>query len=199
MRVECFYAFEEADDRGVKRWVFAVGDGPRTPIEGQSNSIEWFQHYCRLAEAHGLTPEQAYAPNTRKRARELKEMETQAKAEAKRARREGPQLPIIVPPNRATPREKAERSSSGAGRPAGETPRPRKTRGPARFKEEDITRAIRAAKRAKMEIAAVRIEPDGTILIIPGTPQPVQPPNPFDEPNDWDAPFPPPRKHRRRG
>ena len=37
--------------------------------------------------------------------------------------------------------------------------------------------------REKIEIAAIRIEPDGTILIVPGTPAAVAQP----EANPWDA------------
>ena len=56
-------------------------------------------------------------------------------------------------------------------------------RRPAKFTEADVARAIKAAQKAKVPIACVRIEPDGTILIIPGfpTPVPVLKPNPWDE------------------
>jgi hypothetical protein len=82
---------------------------------------------------------------------------------------------------------------------ADEPPRRRsRERGPARFKEGDIVKAIKAARKAKMEIAAVKIEPDGTILIIPGTPDPVVEPNPWDEPDDWGEPTPPRPASRRR-
>ena len=47
----------------------------------------------------------------------------------------------------------------------------RKPRGPSRFTQADVARAIRAAKKEKLEIACIRIEPDGTILIVPGTPK----------------------------
>jgi hypothetical protein len=46
-----------------------------------------------------------------------------------------------------------------------------------------VTRVIRAAQSAKLDIAAIRIEPDGTILVIPGTPSPVQ----LSGLNPWDA------------
>jgi hypothetical protein len=60
----------------------------------------------------------------------------------------------------------------------------RKPRGPARFREKDVARAIRGARAAKIPIAAVRIEPDGSILVIPGTPPAVatSAPNPWDDP-----------------
>ncbi|KAB2941621.1 MAG: hypothetical protein K8F92_11060 [Hyphomicrobium sp.] len=58
----------------------------------------------------------------------------------------------------------------------------REARGPCRFTQSDLARAIRAAKQEKLDIAAIRIEPDGTILIVPGTPQSVA----HLEPNEWD-------------
>lgn len=58
----------------------------------------------------------------------------------------------------------------------------RSTRGPVRFREKDVARAIRGAQKAKISIAAVRIEPDGAILVIPGTPEPVA----ASAPNPWD-------------
>lgn len=59
----------------------------------------------------------------------------------------------------------------------------RKPRGRGRFTQAEITRAIRGAQKAALQIAAVRILPDGTILIIPGTPASVAP----WEANPWDA------------
>lgn len=177
MQFECFYAFEELDEQGRRRWVFAIGDGPRTLINGQPDSIEFFNHYCQLAAAHGLSPEQACAPVTRKRVKELKELAAQARSEAERApSNKAP--PTGSKQRRNVPREQVEQ-------PAGRSEPPRRRsreRGPARFTEGDVVRAIKAARKAGIEIAAVRIEPDGTILIIPGTPQPVG----WNEPNDWD-------------
>lgn len=62
-------------------------------------------------------------------------------------------------------------------------PRRSRERGPSRFTQGDVSRAIRAVLREKIEIAAIRIEPDGTILIIPGTPAFVA----QAEANPWDA------------
>jgi hypothetical protein len=59
---------------------------------------------------------------------------------------------------------------------------PRAVRGPARFREKDVARAIRGAQKAKISIAAVEISVDGAIRIIPGTPVSVATPNPWDEP-----------------
>lgn len=60
---------------------------------------------------------------------------------------------------------------------------PRTPRGPARFREKDVVRIMRAAQKANMAVAAVEITPDGCIRVIPGTPPPVaiSAPNPFDD------------------
>jgi len=42
-----------------------------------------------------------------------------------------------------------------------------------KFREIDVVRALRAAQKAKLQVGAIRIEPDGTILLIPGTPEAV--------------------------
>ena len=61
-------------------------------------------------------------------------------------------------------------------------------RRPSRFTQADLAKALKAAQKAKFPVACLRIEPDGTILIIPGTPEPVagSAPNTWDEP--WDKP-----------
>jgi len=63
------------------------------------------------------------------------------------------------------------------------TATPRAPRGPARFTEADLKRAIRGAQKAKIPIAAVDIMPDGRIRVIPGKPEDVQlsAPSLFDE------------------
>ena len=58
----------------------------------------------------------------------------------------------------------------------------RPLRGPARFRERDVVRVIKAARKANMPLAAVRIEPDGSILVIPGTPEVVA----ASSHNPWD-------------
>jgi hypothetical protein len=58
-------------------------------------------------------------------------------------------------------------------------------RRPILFTAPDLTRAIKAALRAGLPIASVRIEPDGAILIVPGKPADV-PTSPGGNP--WDAP-----------
>jgi hypothetical protein len=57
-------------------------------------------------------------------------------------------------------------------------------RRPARFTTADLTRAIKAAVRAGLSIGYVRIEPNGSILIVPSKPDVVatcsRPDNPWD-------------------
>lgn len=43
------------------------------------------------------------------------------------------------------------------------------------FRQADIARAIKAMQKAKLPIASMRIEPDGSIVIIQGAPQIVAP------------------------
>jgi hypothetical protein len=43
-----------------------------------------------------------------------------------------------------------------------------KSRRPVRFTKRDLVRAVEAVMNAGLQIASIRIEPDGTILIIPG-------------------------------
>ena len=58
-------------------------------------------------------------------------------------------------------------------------------RRPILFTAPDLTRAIKAALRAGLPIASVRIEPSGAIIILPGKPEDVAPSPPL---NPWDAP-----------
>lgn len=55
-------------------------------------------------------------------------------------------------------------------------------RRPAKFTEADVARALKAATRAGVQIALVRIMPDGSILLVPGTPGSV----PMSNGNPWD-------------
>jgi glutamate-1-semialdehyde aminotransferase len=59
----------------------------------------------------------------------------------------------------------------------------KKTRRPARFNQTEVARTIKALKKAGLEIAAVKFEPDGTVIVIPGTPEAV----PSSAPNPWDG------------
>lgn len=58
----------------------------------------------------------------------------------------------------------------------GRKPKPRS----ARFAASDVKRAVKAAQKANLPIASVRIEPDGSIVIVQGAPQPFSTPNPWD-------------------
>ncbi len=51
-----------------------------------------------------------------------------------------------------------------------------------RFTQADVKRVLKAAREANLSIASVRIEPDGTIVIIQGAPQPGASP----VTNEWD-------------
>ncbi|MCK0197564.1 hypothetical protein MWN34_11635 [Ancylobacter sp. 6x-1] len=48
-------------------------------------------------------------------------------------------------------------------------------RGPATFRQRDLTAAIRAVKAAGEGVARVEVDPDGKIIIVAGTPSPVEP------------------------
>ena len=53
------------------------------------------------------------------------------------------------------------------------------------FTEAAGARAVKAVRRGGItEIASVRFEPDGTIVVVPGSPSAVQP---SQEANPWDA------------
>jgi hypothetical protein len=66
--------------------------------------------------------------------------------------------------------------------PPREAIRPRR-RKPSAFAERDVTRAVRAVQDAGLQVGMVRIEPDGAILVIPGTPPAVAS---LEEANEWD-------------
>lgn len=52
---------------------------------------------------------------------------------------------------------------------------------PAKIRQSDLTRALRAIKAAEIEGANIRIDPDGTMHIIIGpAPADSQPANPLD-------------------
>lgn len=52
---------------------------------------------------------------------------------------------------------------------------------PALFTEADVKRAVRAVQAVGVGIAGVRVEPDGTIHVVVGEPQP----QPVDAPKEW--------------
>jgi hypothetical protein len=51
-----------------------------------------------------------------------------------------------------------------------------------RFTKRDLVRAVEAVLSAGLQIASIRIEPDGAILVIPGKPPSV----PSSGANPWD-------------
>jgi hypothetical protein len=46
----------------------------------------------------------------------------------------------------------------------------------------EVARTVKALQKAGLGIAAVRVEPDGTVIVIPGTPEAV----PSSKRNPWD-------------
>ena len=44
-------------------------------------------------------------------------------------------------------------------------------RGPAGFKQRDLTRALRATKAAGIDVHRIEIEKDGKIVVFPGEPK----------------------------
>lgn len=51
---------------------------------------------------------------------------------------------------------------------------------PARFKQDDLTRAVRGAERAGMRVGRVEIAPDGSIVLVSESVAPSAPENPWD-------------------
>lgn len=56
---------------------------------------------------------------------------------------------------------------------------------PARCTEADFMRVVKGAQKAGLEVAAYRIEPDGTIVVVRGAP-PENPLADVPEENPWD-------------
>ena len=44
------------------------------------------------------------------------------------------------------------------------------SRGPARFTQRDVARLVRAAEAVGKEVTAIRVEKDGTIVVVVGEP-----------------------------
>jgi hypothetical protein len=59
------------------------------------------------------------------------------------------------------------------------------TRGPCTFRQQDVTRALKATVAAGIEVQRVEIGRDGKIMIVTTKADPV-PPGDCDEPNGWD-------------
>jgi len=58
-------------------------------------------------------------------------------------------------------------------------------RKPSKFRQTDVSRAIRAVKRAGYEFASATIRPDGTIVVIPGSPT-IKVVGEVNSENEWD-------------
>jgi hypothetical protein len=58
----------------------------------------------------------------------------------------------------------------------------RKTRGPSKWKQTDMSKAIRSFQKAGYECVSATIRPDGTIVVTPGAPTIKV----VGEVNEWD-------------
>lgn len=58
------------------------------------------------------------------------------------------------------------------------------SRGPYRFRQREVTRAIKAARAAGVEIGAVKVDRDGAIVILPRSPS-CKAPGPDEGTNEW--------------
>ncbi len=58
------------------------------------------------------------------------------------------------------------------------------SRRPCIFRQTDLTRALKGARAAGMEIGRIEINKDGVITILPG--KPLDPTSPDPESNEWD-------------
>jgi hypothetical protein len=59
------------------------------------------------------------------------------------------------------------------------------SRGPLRFKQADVTRAVRAVAAAGVDVREVVVDTDGAIRVIVGAP----PTAPDRHANEWDSVF----------
>ncbi len=51
---------------------------------------------------------------------------------------------------------------------------------PARFSQADLTRAVHAMRKAGCDVAAAKIQPDGTIVVLTGGREAANDTNPLD-------------------
>lgn len=63
------------------------------------------------------------------------------------------------------------------------------TRGPCTFRQQDVTRALKATLAAGCEVARVEARKDGTIVIVTKIGSEAEPAAPVaeDEANEWDG------------
>jgi len=59
-------------------------------------------------------------------------------------------------------------------------------RRPCTFKEADVTRAVKAARKAGLEIAGVKVSREGDIIIVVGKPSEANDASQADPANPWD-------------
>ena len=64
---------------------------------------------------------------------------------------------------------------------------PARTSRAVRFTQADVARAVKAALKAKLPIGSIRIEPDGSILIVTAQPEDVAP---SEAENEWESATP---------
>jgi len=57
-------------------------------------------------------------------------------------------------------------------------------RGPCTFKEADVRRAVKAARKAGVEIAGIKVSRGGDIIIVAGKPKEAN--DAFETANPWD-------------
>jgi hypothetical protein len=56
-------------------------------------------------------------------------------------------------------------------------------RSPCTFRQSELTRALKGAQAAGIEINRIEIDQDGRIIMLLGTPTAA----PLEEPNEWDG------------
>jgi hypothetical protein len=58
-------------------------------------------------------------------------------------------------------------------------------RGPCTFRQQDVTRALRATVAAGIKVQRVEIDKDGKIIVVAGMPEPARAND--DQRNEWDT------------
>ena len=59
-------------------------------------------------------------------------------------------------------------------------------RGPLTFRQQDVTRALRATVAAGIEVRRIEIDKNGKIVVVAGSP-PESPRDSVDQRNEWDV------------
>jgi len=63
------------------------------------------------------------------------------------------------------------------------------TRARCTFRQRDVTAALKAARTAGMSVVSVKIDIDGKIEVVFGTPRTTEGASSGSTSNEWDAPF----------